>query len=349
MVEKSRTMNKRNNEGLLYIKLVVKKCFSGLFLIGDGIGLVALVVGFQIAQIPLYASGFVFLIILALSSYSVWKDQLVQSEQHRLSLHKIQDKIPHYTIQLTDIRKYDVMRAIDETKEEISSIEEKLKKEKSDINKPGSVAASAILMPATRRAISSIGEQLKTATQFMDGHNFGPNIDESDKEKVDRLKKYLPELEQYNNSINTVYRLSWSIVSNRYDENIKIKMESADSTRIVLEDDYIENKMPSTSPTNSYNSFNDMFRLSPVVATIPTFTNSSVSSDGSTASGSIKNINSQQPTNIFDDEMYIISSKNKIQTEFTVYSQRRTDPQHISVPVDLNTAQSISLPLKAHR
>ena len=82
----------------VYIKAVIKRTFTGLFLILDIAGVLALIIPFFKQDFPLWVSFGLISASLMMSTYFVWKEEKDKNEKLRKRIKRIKEAIQKYRI-----------------------------------------------------------------------------------------------------------------------------------------------------------------------------------------------------------------------------------------------------------
>lgn len=323
-------MNNRKASNLLfeYIKLVLKRSFTSIFLLADALGLLILVLSFKLETLPWYLSLSIFIFVFIASGYSVWHDQVIEKQKIQRRLNSIAEQIPEYTIQLSDIQQFDISEIINEVNNDIKNLQEKIKlKRKQEEERANGIPASSILSAATVSSLASSMNQMS---------NLFGNYRESDEKKVERLQRHLKALAKYQDNLKYIYRTAWNIEGTRADKNIEVEMTAGNTVAFALEDDYAISNIPRTQEPADPTMLGYMHPSSFTPNIVSSIYHSNyVNKDKTVAASEIKTLNAKRPMSIFDDELYLITKDEKLSIQFTIHSQKRVEPQVIDFPINL--------------
>ncbi len=195
----------------VYIRAVIKRTFTGLFLILDIAGVLAIIIPFFKQDFPLWVSFGLISISLIMSTYFVWKEEKDKNKKLRKRIKRLKEAIP----------KYEIGVKCEKTNLDISNI------------------------------IASVKLDIRTTKKENGEKNFLLGLGviqagfESDEAKIARLEKHLKSLVDYQKWIDNTYRLDLGVTTTRFDENVIIKIK-INGGCIYIEDDYLQNNIPVT-------------------------------------------------------------------------------------------------------
>lgn len=195
----------------VYIKAVIKRTFTGLFLILDIAGVLALIIPFFKQDFPLWVSFGLISISLMMSTYFVWKEEKDKNKKLRKRIKQIKEAIQKYKISI--------------------------KGSKPDFDIDDTIAAAKLGIRNAKKKMEE-DDRLFELRAIQVGF-------ESDEEEITRLKQYLKALLDYRKWIDNVYVLDLSITAKRFDENVIITI-STNEGRIYVDDDYLTDNIPVT-------------------------------------------------------------------------------------------------------
>lgn len=297
-----------------YLKLVVTRLASRVFLIFDALGVLFYFYAKDIPHIPAYASALVFALIIFLSCYQVWKDEALKCEKLIASLESISSTIPKFSITYSGLEKYSVVGLIGRCREQINELERKVSPRIED-ERP---------MDGSLSSISRALQQLTAATSVVSGLM----NTQTNEERVDRLKEYLEELEHFEAILHNTYKVDLSIESTRHDTDVEIEIRSAKPAIFIQDDDFINTFQPemassSAGPLHIRNM--DYGRHHLPLEMMPDINSSNLDSiEGSRdfINTHIKWINADHKESIFTEKLFIQSNDSSIDLVIAINSSK---------------------------
>ena len=279
---------------LLYLKKLTSSIFSGFSIFLSFIDILSFCFHFTVPDFPLYITIILTFVIFFTASYKVWLDELTEKDKSLNELAIIKNKIPNYSI------KTRVDPTVFSVKNKIYFVNREIEDEKNNLKDRGFLDG---ILPEMK----IIGMEKPEA-------------------KIRRLTEYCQELKRYDEDIKNLHKISIEIVSDRNDENIEIELRTTNSDQLFIEDDYVENNMPTTSyPSYALMSNNLQIPLSTV--------HDYVSPDN-IAKIFIKELNSKKCHRIPDQEFYIKTNNAEVVLVATIYSKNLREPKTLRIKID---------------
>lgn len=299
-----------------YLWLVVKRSFTGIFIIVDLVGLILLVLSLNQPKVPVVTSISVFLVIFFVSSYFVWVDSERKNTKLGKQLARIKDGIPKYSVDTGVIELFSISKLIDKTIDELEAVQQKLKPQPSLQNSPLESFAS------TFKVMSQLTANL-------------PGIlgRESLVDKEERLVEYLKKLEVFEEKLTHTYKVPLLFESTRSDSNIEFEVEVTPESELIVDDDYASNNAPKTHEPSMY-PYYSAFNYSPSGGLASKSYPYSYAKDGIGYSKR-NNINASRKYNVFDEEFYIVSFSETVELKVTIHSEKINEPQVFDIKLNL--------------
>lgn len=299
-----------------YLWLVVKRSFTGVFIVVDLVGLVLLVLSLNQPRVPVAISISVFLVIFFVSSYFVWVDSERKNTKLVKQLAQIKNGIPKYSVDTGVVEMFSIAKLISKTIDELEEVQQKLKPQRSLQNSPLESFAS------TFKVLSQLTVNL-------------PGIlgRESLEDKEERLVGYLKKLEDFEEKLTHTYKVPLLFESTRSDSNIEFEVEVTPESELIVDDDYVSNNVPKTHEP-SINLYHTAFNYLPSGSTASKSYPYSYAEDGKGYSKR-NNINASRKYNVFDEELYIVSSSETVELKVTIHSEKINEPQIFNIKLDL--------------
>lgn len=316
---------------LSFSKQVIVRAFTGLFLVSDAISLLLLITSHSQPKVPWQLSLSVFIFTVYAACYSVWHEQKTKNNELKLQLKDLKEKVPEYTFELGEIKKYTVKPLIEKYSRLVSKYEPKA--DLPQTSTTGSVPLDGIasLVTGAMQAAEHIASFMKMAGI------------ETSEEKYVRFKSCLAELHTFEEKIKNIYQVEINIQSTRADKNIEIHVSSPQAKEMFVKDNYIKNKVPRTNePQPGHSSlFNVGFNPSDMRIQSKLYLSSYGDTKG--AFSKISQLNAKRELSLFDEDFYISTSTNKIELILLVHSEGRDSPQTVNLKLDLSNAVIESL------
>lgn len=299
-----------------YLWLVVKRSFTGVFIVVDLVGLVLLVLSLNQPKVPIAISISVFLIIFFVSSHFVWVDSERKNTKLIKQLAQIKNGIPKYSVDTGVVEMYSVAKLISKTIDELEEVQQKLKSQRSLQNSPLESFAS------TFKVLSQITVNL-------------PGIlgRESLEDKEERLVGHLKKLEDFEEKLTRTYKVPLLFESTRSDSNIEFEVEVTPKSELIVDDDYVSNTAPKTHEPSMY-LHHAAFHYLPSDGLASKSYSYSYARDGMGYS-KCDNINASRKYNVFNEEFYIVSSSETVELKVTIHSEKINEPQVFNINLDL--------------
>ena len=306
---------------LEYFGRVLKRSFTGTFIVVDIVGAFLLVLSLKQPKVPIIVSALIFLIIFIFSSFLVWREVEEENKRLRIKIADLKDGIPEYKVEDGVLEKFSMTDLIKHTEDELEQVQAELRPTQSNT-----------LIPASDSFLSAfkVFSQLSTSLpSFMGGS-------ETLKEKEDRLINYLKRLKDFEKKLEVTYKVPLYIVATRSDGNVELKIEPPPECELIVEDSYIKEKLPRSRAPSLYGNrdwaalatvspsgFSD--RLYPY----------SYAKNG-VGYSKLNKMNASQKYRVFDEDFYIRSDSKRVELKITVHSERLNDPQILKLILDLN-------------
>lgn len=299
-----------------YLWLVVKRSFTGVFIVVDLVGLVLLVLSLNQPRVPVAISISVFLVIFFASSYFVWVDSERRNTKLAKQLTQIKNGIPKYSVDTGVVEMFSIAKLISKTIDELEEVQRKLKPQRSLQNSPLESFAS------TFKVLSQLTVNL-------------PGIlgRESLEDKEERLVGYLKKLEDFEEKLTHTYKVPLLFESTRSDSNIEFEVEVTPESELIVDDDYVSNNAPKTHEPSMY-PYHSAFNYLPSGSLASKSYPYSYAKDGIGYSKR-NNINASRKYNVFDEEFYIVSSSETVELKVTIHSEKINEPQVFNIKLDL--------------
>ena len=279
---------------LEFIKRVISKAFSGILKFLSVFDFISFLLHL-VVEFPFWISTAIAGGILMISFFLVWQEEYYKNTKLNKQLERMRSQTPKYEV----------------TIETISS--------------------GFSIQPKIEEAIN----MLKTAKEEADGKNFLQGFlggvsqvgFENPEDEISRLSGYVRELKNYEKRINHIYAFKVFILADKNDENVEIDFSIPDGT-IIIEDDFVENNIPTTANPNAY------WNLTP--KNIPISYRNDYVDDSGVAKIFVDKVNAHRKYPIPDNMLFIESEANSMNATFTIYSKKLSKPQKIAAKIDVS-------------
>lgn len=301
-----------------YSRLFIKRCFTGIFVVADLLGVLLILISTNQPKVPLFISLCVFGIVLVFSSFTVWLDMKKRVLSFQEKSTELRDRIPKYDVAIGVIESYTIKSLIKNSRAESSKI--RLKKENQTSGKATAAYASAL------KTLAQV--QLNT-THLLGGETL--------EEELERINQYVGELEEYEKTLVQLYKIPITFESTRSDSNVEIQITSRNVSEFIVDDHYATNKIPVTyAPSPLGHGYMPAFAPSFNTTATRLYLTSYGDEDG--AYSKLSNINARRTYDILDEELYVLTKESKLHITVTFHSEKINDPQVLNIEVGLEDA-----------
>lgn len=312
-----------------YLRLVTSRYFKGpMGWILDLISIASLLASIKFPVFPLWIGFAVFFINTLLITFFIWQEESKKVAKSEAELQKLKDAIPRYSIIVGDIKMYSVQDLIRSNDIKIAKLKQKIESVKSPS------ASNSIVGGGLWAGTNALQEFTKSLLPAM--HSLG---NESDKDQLERLKKYHTELLQHEYKLKNLYQISLSIESTRYDKNVEVEIDSEDTYTMTVDDDYetvdlsvakrLDNSWLASVGQQSFSVVSKYYLHS--------------YAEDNKAFSELAYINAFKTTLAFDSAYYVRSKKDKIMLQIKIHSTKLNKPQQMDVIIDLSSAPIIQI------
>lgn len=306
-----------------YISLVFKKLISfwgalgalssiGLFFFGNGI----LPQTFP----AFYLGSMLLLLTLMACGYSVWRDQQAMNESQQKRISELKGKIPEFKLSGVKVFRYSITPIIKKYENELKTIDTSRKSE------------AVTMEGATKNLQQMLASTFRTAGIHQ----------ETIVEKYNRIKKYLEDLRSYEGELKHTYQVIFEYSSSLSATNIEMTLSAEKSARIILEDRYPYSYIPTTAPPD-YQKTTTLINSQYVLPLASIDTSSSSMKNGVVHSGVDKHINVGSVEEMFDNELYVQTSKESVKVKVQFKSSELRNVQIVEKVVNLGRPSIIEI------
>ena len=192
-----------------YITSLIKKAFSGVFLVLDIIAATAFLFSFTL-EVPIWIAWCIFGSILLISGFSVWRAENKEKIKCLEKIEKLNNKKPKFQLKVYGIKaNYSIDNKVKEAENTLKELEQAQK-------------TSAI-----------IAECIK-----------GGCLSPSNNDSIGKQKKYIEQLQQYDKRIKNIHQYKMTLLSDKHASNVHIEVEGTGDEKLFLEDDFIQSNLP---------------------------------------------------------------------------------------------------------
>lgn len=298
-----------------YLWLVIKRCFSRVFILVDLIGLALLVLSLKQPKIPLYVSGSLFGIIFVISTFTVWRDETRATEKASAEIKKLKDEIPQYTVDAEAIESFSAESLIKETEQKLEQLRPR------SIKVSGSVPASSLASAIQTIAQMRVNLPGILGTETID-------------EKIQRLENHLQELKAYQKKIKDTYRVSLTFEATRADNNIEFEVEAPAGDQLLVKDNYASRELPRTYKPSAFGTAN--FLPSTLQTNHANRLYPYSHSTDNKGYSKLTKVNAKRRHNVFDEDLFVQSQGDKINLKITIHSEKLIEPTKVQTVIDLS-------------
>lgn len=302
-----------------YLWKVLKRTFTGMFLVVDLLGLILLALSLKQPKIPIEFSFAVFALIFINSSFLVWQDEMKANKVLGAKITKLKNDIPEYQVTTGAFEKFSITEIIEKMSVELSKVRGKITTRSN---------TAAVTSPAYLASAFSAFRQAAASLPALTGA-------ETLEEQAERLAKHLKKLEAYNSRLERTYKVPLVFEATRSDGNVELKVQASPECVLIVEDSYVNKHLPETHkptplgvyglvPLHHIQSTNQVNKLYPY----------SYAEDG-IAYSKLTKINASRKYNLFDEDFYVETDSKSVELTITVHSEKINQPQIISVKLDL--------------
>ena len=105
----------------IYLKKLIKRAFSGMFLIIDTVGLIALALHLTVPPVPQTIFITIFVFVIFASSFSIWRESRTIVVELEKRLADIADAAPNYSIKIAKLSTgYSISEKVKEAEGELA-------------------------------------------------------------------------------------------------------------------------------------------------------------------------------------------------------------------------------------
>ncbi|PKL30881.1 hypothetical protein CVV43_05075 [Candidatus Saccharibacteria bacterium HGW-Saccharibacteria-1] len=290
--------------------------------------IVSLLVSIKFPVFPLWIGFAIFFINTLLITFFIWREESKKAVKSEAKLQKLKDATPRYSVAVGDIKMYSVQDLIRANDIKIAKLKQKIENVKSPS------ASNSIVGGGLLAGTNALQEFTKSLLPAM--HSLGY---ESDKDQLERLKKYHTELLQHEYKLKNLYQISLFIESTRYDKNVEVEIDSEDTYIMAVDDDYETVGLPVAKRID--NSW-----LAGVgqqsFAVVSKYYLRSYAEDNK-AFSELAYINAFKTILAFDSAYYVRSKKDKITLQIKIHSTKLNKPEVMDRIIDLSNVPIIQI------
>lgn len=320
---------------LKYIRLIVARLFSRIFLLFDLLGVIFYLLTRNIPQIPGYATVLLFALIFFYSSYLVWLDELRRKKELQNELDEIKDSIPKYNLHCINVEKYSVSKLIEHYEKEIEVMDRKLHDDsENDTTKVYGISNFA-------KSIQQISNTMKIAHNML-------GI-ETPEERRERLTKYLNELKAFEKVLNHLYKTDIVIESSRSDTNIELDITANKKAFFKADDNLLTTYQPRLSRTTnklhttiSYDYFSHHLPVD-MLPNIESPDHDIDYWDKDSMNANIRWINADHRELILNESLFMQFKGNKLKLNVSINSEKLVKTQSATVVISVENIIPIQL------